>query len=214
MLAGISSAPEAFKRHVSCQCGAVPVPDKGSSVPKGLHDSPDAYFASLSEIEQDRVFTKAGAEAIREGADISKVVSARRGAKGIGYSSHSGTKQLGAPSGRFVKTTIGYRPDGSPVRVYTTTEGTTVRGNFGRTQQVTGSRLSGARYSSTARVRLMPESIFQIAGNDTALRQAFLRDAGYLQYGKPTGASIIAQQRADRILVDRATLKYNNFTLG
>lgn len=37
------------------------------------------YFNSLSAAEQDRLFTKAGAEAIRSGADLARVVNARRG---------------------------------------------------------------------------------------------------------------------------------------
>ncbi len=44
-----------------------------------MRTDPRKYFASLSSAEQDRVFTKAGAEAIRAGADIAKVVNARRG---------------------------------------------------------------------------------------------------------------------------------------
>ena len=44
-----------------------------------LTTDPRGYFDSLSKAEQDRHFTKAGAEAIREGADIGRVVNARRG---------------------------------------------------------------------------------------------------------------------------------------
>ena len=54
----------------------------------------------------------------------------------------------------------------------------------------------------------MPESIMKIAGDDLATRQAFLRDSGYLGYIS------MEQRAADRILVNRATLKYGNFTLG
>jgi hypothetical protein len=222
ILAGIASGSEAFARHVSCQCTAAPVVEMRA--PRGLHDSPRAYFDSLSAEEQDRVFTKAGAEAIRSGADITKVVNARRGADGIGYShAIGGGRQAGDPRGVFVKTTIGYRPNGDPVRVYTTTEGTTARGQFGKAQLRTSDirRAAGARYTSTSRVRLMPESIMSIAGNDLPLRQAFLRDAGYIDYLPPLGtpvsgwtAAIEEQKRADRILVDRATAKFANFYLG
>lgn len=41
--------------------------------------NPRAYFDGLSEAEQDRIFTQAGARAIRDGADMSQVVNARRG---------------------------------------------------------------------------------------------------------------------------------------
>jgi hypothetical protein len=200
-------------------------------MPAGLHADPQEYFDSLSEADQDRIFTKAGAQAIRDGADVSRVVSARRGAAGIGYAGHSpGPHPPGVPRGRFVKTTIGYRPNGAPVQVYTTSEGTTVRGSFGRANRDLSEtrRADGARYSSTGRVRLMPESIVEIAGDDLELRQAFLRDAGYLDYvprggwaayaRQPLGggalADIAEQRRADRILVDRATARYANFYLG
>ena len=198
ILAGISSYERAFKRHPACHCTAAPVVDGNTT---GLFSSPEEYFDSLSEAEQERVFTKAGAQSIRDGAEPSKVVSARRGARGIGYSNAiGGTRQLGYPRGRFVKTTIGRRPDGAPVQVCTTSEGTTGRGAF-------GSRSRG-------RVRLMPESINEIAGEDLALRQAFLRDAGYMTTPRLTPHALLEQQRADRILVDRATRKFNNFYLG
>lgn len=211
ILSGIRSGETAFQRHLSCQCTAVAVDSRGPlRAPDGLHSSPDEHFAALSEAEQDRIFTKAGADAIRAGADPVKVVNARRGANGVGYSSRSGARTPGAPQGRFVKTTIGYRPGGAPVQVYTTSEGVTVRGQFGRTQRDMG----------TSRVRLMPESIMAIAGDDLALRQAFLRDAGYLDYVPAHGygpgwiAEVAQLRRADRILVDRATRKYGNFYLS
>jgi len=190
-----------FKRHPACRCTCQPLP-KGQDFGK----SPEEIFEEMSDADQDRVFGKAGAQALRDGADMNQVVSARRGAKGIGYSYRTPT---GAQWNRMQKTTIGFRPDGAPVRVYTTTEGATARGQFGRT--------------SAGRVRLMPESIIEIAGDDTALRQAFLRDAGYLQYRPRSGYSVPTsqwtreiedQRRADRILVNRATLRYGNFTLG
>jgi hypothetical protein len=230
ILSGIRSGPDAFQRHTCCQCTACPVHVDGKGVKdlsslKGIPTTPEEYFDSLSKAEQDRIFTQAGAEAIRNGADVTKVVNARRGADGIGYASHGGAKTGPRPRGHFVKTTIGYRPNGDPVRVYTTAEGTTVRGDFGKQQMrySTTRKLEGARYSSVSRVRLMPESILEIAGNDKELAQAFLRDAGYLDYVPPQGAGYSTdwilrgryeQQRADRILVDRATLRFGNFTLG
>lgn len=199
-----------FKRHPACKCSVMPVGQNGGM-------SPNDAFDRMSSVEQDRAFGKAGAEAIREGADISQVVSSRRG---------MGQLQV-LPDGQWKhmrKTTIGFRPDGTPVQVYATTEGTTVRGRFGRAQadMAATQRLAGARYTSTTRVRLMPETIFQIAGDDTELRRAFLRDAGYLEYRPKNGydrgnkwiAEIAEQRRQDRIIVNRATLKYGNFTLG
>lgn len=65
----------AFKRHKRCDCVNIPTAENGAS----WTTSPKKYFQSLDEPDQDRLFTKAGAEAIRHGADISQVVNARAG---------------------------------------------------------------------------------------------------------------------------------------
>lgn len=67
----------AFQRHPHCHCQQVPATDRASLAPH-LTD-PQSYFESLSRAEQDRAFTVAGAQAIRDGADIFQVVNARRG---------------------------------------------------------------------------------------------------------------------------------------
>lgn len=59
---------------------------------EGLVDDPYEYFKSLDEAEQDRIFTKAGAQAIRDGADISQVVNARSGMTPNGNFTVSGTR--------------------------------------------------------------------------------------------------------------------------
>jgi len=68
-----------FRRHPRCDC--IHQPSKGIDAAKseGLIADPYDYFNGLSEAEQDKAFTKAGAQAIRDGADISQVVNARRG---------------------------------------------------------------------------------------------------------------------------------------
>lgn len=71
---------EGFLRHPRCRCNHAPAP----ADPDRLRDlvaaeSPDRIFESLTEAEQDRIFTAAGARAIREGADIGRVVNARKG---------------------------------------------------------------------------------------------------------------------------------------
>jgi hypothetical protein len=68
-----------FNRHPGCDC--IHVPSKGADAAKseGLIHDPYEYFGSLSAAEQDRIYTKAGAQAIRDGADISQVVNSRRG---------------------------------------------------------------------------------------------------------------------------------------
>lgn len=114
---------EGFLRHPRCDCFHIPAPKDPDRVRDLIAiNSPERYFESLTEDEQDRIFTKSGAEAIRLGADMGQVVNARRGMR---------------------KAQVA----GRDVRV--TTEGTTRRG-----------RASGLR------VRLMPESILEIAGND------------------------------------------------
>src|SRR5688500_1052764 len=59
-----------------CDCVHIPVAEDTSD---DLRTNPRAYFDSLSVAEQDKAFTKAGAEAIREGADMNQVINARRG---------------------------------------------------------------------------------------------------------------------------------------
>lgn len=79
-----------FKRHPRCRCVAVP-----SAEADGADDvrvQPIAYFESLPRAEQDRVFTKAGAEAIRLGADMNQIVNVRRKAAGL---STPGTRRGG-----------------------------------------------------------------------------------------------------------------------
>jgi hypothetical protein len=65
-----------FKRHPKCDCIGVPGRENSAG---DIRTDPQAYFKSLGHQDQDRLFTKAGAEAIRNGADIGKVVNARRG---------------------------------------------------------------------------------------------------------------------------------------
>jgi hypothetical protein len=67
-----------FERHPRCDCGQVPAGD-GSLDNQPWLWSPRAYFDSLKPGEQDRIFTAAGAQAIRDGADVSQVVNARQG---------------------------------------------------------------------------------------------------------------------------------------
>ena len=65
-----------FKRHPKCDCIAVMSVDSASA-PAAF--SPKRAFQEMPRYEQDRAFGKAGAEAIRAGADIGQVVNARRG---------------------------------------------------------------------------------------------------------------------------------------
>lgn len=90
-----------FDRHPRCDC--VHVPAREDSADDARTD-PKRYFAGLSGAEQDRVFTKAGAEAIRSGADIAQVVNARRG-------------MYEAGGRRFTRTNAGRRPRLMPEQI-------------------------------------------------------------------------------------------------
>jgi hypothetical protein len=70
-----------FQRHPKCDCIHIPAVE---SLASDLRTSPRGYFDSLSLAEQNRVFTHAGAQAIRDGADIGRVVNARRGMSSAG----------------------------------------------------------------------------------------------------------------------------------
>jgi hypothetical protein len=121
-----------FERHPRCDCRHIPASE---DVAGDLLTDPLAYFKSRPPAEQDRVFGKAGAQAIRDGSSISMVVNARRGmstaAKGF------------------------------------TTEGVTRRG-------LAGSRLG------TGRQRMMPESIYKVAGDDRMKAVELLKLHGYI----------------------------------
>lgn len=139
---------EGFSRHPLCRCNHVPAPDDPAKVKALIGvNSPDRYFESLSEAEQNRIFTKAGADAIRAGADITRVVNARRG------------MSKAQDTGRLKRVNVNGRD------VYVTTEATTRRGR--RAGQVRG-------------VRLMPESIFEMAGGDRNEAIRLLRLHGYI----------------------------------
>jgi hypothetical protein len=164
-----------FQRHPRCDCihlpttliarhqhrdriGAdrfSPTTRPGSGAPGFL--DPRAYFNGLSRAEQDRVFTAAGARAIREGGDMGQIVNARRG----------------------MYTTTAY---GRTLRA--TREGTTTRGYFYRQERardIARGRVPadiGRQYRLTT-PRLLPEQIFELAENrDEAI--AMLRRFGYL----------------------------------
>jgi hypothetical protein len=64
-----------FDRHPKCDCVGIPAAENDID----LRTDPKQVFGSMTAAEQDQVFTKAGAQAIRDGADMAKVVNARRG---------------------------------------------------------------------------------------------------------------------------------------
>lgn len=167
ILAGSDRFSKPFLRHPACRCTSLPIKND-ARVPKGLFSSPEEYFESLSKAEQDRAFTKAGAEAIRLGADPVSVVNARRGA-------------YMRPG---IRNELGFDANGKPVKAFMTSEGATIRGSYGRQEAARGAELTkgaGDRYRRTINPRMMPETILQIARGDQELAVALLRQYGYLR---------------------------------
>lgn len=167
-----------FDRHPRCDCIHVPGREDTSD---DIRTDPKKYFESLTPAEQDRIFTKAGAESVRLGGDLGQVVNARRGARGL---TTAGARVTGDEA-RMLR---GGRERGrlEAVDVYgrqllVTTEGVTVRGVAGARlgARETGRRKAGDRYRSAKTPRLMPESILQVAKDrDDAIR--LLRRFGYI----------------------------------
>lgn len=173
VLAGKSAYKTTFPRHPACKCSSCPLEGDGSGpVPAGLHAAPNDYFDSLTPAEQDRIFTADGAKAIRDGADLGRVVNARRGMYQAG-------------------------------RVQATKEGTTFRSPWARDRKNGYTIGAGDRYRKTTRVRLMPESIYQLAGDDTALARRMLFDNGYFAYSGLSRAELIASAGRDAQLAER-----------
>lgn len=59
-----------FDRHTNCRCVHVATTESSD---EELLDNPYELFEALSPSEQDRIWTKAGAQALRDGADIYQV---------------------------------------------------------------------------------------------------------------------------------------------
>lgn len=167
-----SSRVKAFPRHDHCDCVNVPVAEDSDD----FTTNPVTYFKSLTREEQDRIFTIAGARAIREAGvrqvAMNQIVNARQG----------------------IRTVSAY---GREIQI--TTEGTTVRGLYGgyeildkptanggllrRRSESDLAKVAGKRYRVAKAPRLLPDEIFRLADEfswDRAevLRQ--LRRFGYL----------------------------------
>ncbi|MFF7991761.1 hypothetical protein ACFZDG_18450 [Kitasatospora xanthocidica] len=149
-----------FQRHPHCDCVHLPVTRYRRGRPTM---DPDHYFHSLSRAEQDRAFTVAGAQAIRDGADITAVVNARRGISTVGSWVEDDVTHRGRIAARAK---LG--------KLTTTTEGMTRRG-------LARQRLRNlqAQGRAPARARLTPEAIYELASDrDDAIR--LLYRYGYL----------------------------------
>ena len=150
VLAGKNSyGLDAFKRHPKCRC--INVPTNGT-VSEDVGTDPLDYFNGLTEEQQDRTFTRDGARAIRDGADMNQVVNARRGM----FTTADGVK--------------------------VTSEGMTRRGHAHHVMvrnPLWRQRVRGTSRPKLAAQRLMPEQIYKIAGTqDNAIR--LLKAYGYI----------------------------------
>lgn len=99
---------QAFQRHPGCDCRHIPASE---DVAGSITTTPGEYFDSLTAAEQDKAFTKAGAEAIRNGADMTQVVNARSGMK---VAQIGGRKSLITVSGSTRRGLYGSRQRGKP----------------------------------------------------------------------------------------------------
>lgn len=164
-----------FARHPQCDCIHVPAHGEKAARDEGLISNPKAYFESLSPAEQDKVFTTAGAQAIRDGADIAQVVNARRGMSfaGARITAEERRALVGGDRARLRTSTVFGR------EVFTTTEGTTTRGIAGQRLGARETGVKNGRYRRARTPRLMPESIYQLA-TDPADAVRLLRRFGYI----------------------------------
>lgn len=159
-----------FERHPACKCSVQPM-------------TREAYeefnpFAGQSDEDLRRSLGKSGFEAYEAGGDLQQIVDARRGAL------VDSTRPANGPIPRRAvlrREVVGRDAAGRPIEVFTTLEGVSVRGVFGRNERnLYGTNLERAgRYRQVTRRRLMPESIFQVAA-DPAEARILLIDAGYI----------------------------------
>jgi hypothetical protein len=138
---------QAFDRHKRCDCIHIPMAEDSDD----WTTNPTRYFRSLTTGQQDRIFTKAGAQAIRDAGvretAINQVVNARQG----------------------IQTVTAYGR-----QVQATTVGTTRRALFGRYEILPDGtlrrrsdaeldNLPGSRNRATRAPRLLPDEIYRLA---------------------------------------------------
>lgn len=144
-----------FQRHPRCDCIHMPA----KLIKRGRHPgvfNAQSYFNGLSQSEQNRIFTMAGAQAIRDGASVTSVVNARRGM---------------------------YTADAYGRRVAATREGATRRGAFFRAERQRAIQRGlvprSGRGFRLMTPRLRPEEIYRLADN-RGEAIAMLRRFGYI----------------------------------
>lgn len=158
ILAGQPCGRIPFERHPQCDCIAEWVPNGAEP---SMLASPHEYLDTLDERQLAHVLgSKANARAYTDGADLNQLVNAYRRKGAIGVAQQYG---------RHIKYT---------------TEGTTKRGSAAWRMMRAGYAKeyvkNGGRYMRLDRPRLMPETIYQIAGNDQERAKTLLRNYGWI----------------------------------
>ncbi|MFI7357171.1 hypothetical protein ACIBTP_24950 [Streptomyces avidinii] len=115
--------------------------------------SPEDLFREMSPEEQHKRLGAAGVKALEAGADLGQVINARRG-------------MATANTGR------------GPMAV--TTEGVTKRGIGAKALNSGFEKTPGQRYERAKEARLMPETIFKLAGDNREHQIAMLTKHGYI----------------------------------
>lgn len=115
--------------------------------------TPEDLFREMSPEEQRKRLGAAGVKALEAGADLGQLVNTRRG-------------MATAATSR------------GPLRV--TSEGITKRGIGGKALNSGFAKEPGKRYERAREARLMPETIFKLAGDNREHQIAMLRKHGYI----------------------------------
>jgi hypothetical protein len=154
-----------FDRHPLCDCVHVPAKGADAARSEGLVHDPYEYFHSLSEAEQDKTYTKAGAQAIRDGGDIFQVVNSRRGM------SYGGLSKDGTRTGQSLKAS-------------STKEGTTRRGNFGRKGRLAPEAIYQQAGSREEALRLLEHNGYILPGGQNPTGSLRGQVEGFGQLGR------------------------------
>lgn len=155
-----------FQRHPNCDCGMMPVTSDDVSIP-----SPRDLFESMSPEEQDRRFGKAGAEAVRLGANLGQVVNARHGMRQASVFGRQtlitteGTTRRGVAGRRLIDQGVGTERVAEEFATRITRQGREQR-------QVHRDRVRTPR--------LMPEAIIQAAEGDRDEAIRLLQRFGFI----------------------------------
>lgn len=157
---------QGFQRHPKCDCRHVPARETNWH---GLTTNPDDYFHSLSAAEQDRIFTKAGAQAVRDGADLGQVVNARRGMQRAQLFGHDMWTTLEGTTRRGSAFTALQR--GGTIR---TADELAIR------QTATGPELRRITRERARSPRVMPETLYQLADGDRTEALRLLKAHGFV----------------------------------